>query len=284
VSAKILTRRNATTIEIAKRTLAGIRAGDVFGRAAQLAYYFFLALFPFLICVIASLSMFGTADRGRYLIFGLLVRFLPAPAFQLISATFSQIIEAGGPLKMSFGIVFSLWSASMGMSAIMDTLNGAYKAVETRSLAKQYAVATCLTLAVALLLVVSILVVLLGEEIAGRPSFGVLGWIAVKILQWILGFASLLLTLEVIYYFGPNIKNRQWKWITPGAIASILLLAIVSLGLRIYLRLSGSYGSAYGSLGAVIVLLLFFYVSGVAVLFGGVLNGILEDVGRDKEM
>jgi membrane protein len=101
----------------------------VLGRAAQLAYYFFLALFPFLICVIASLSVFGTADRGRSLIFGLLAHFLPAPAFQLISITFSQILQVGGPLRMSFGIVLSLWSASMGMSAIMDTLNAAYKAV-----------------------------------------------------------------------------------------------------------------------------------------------------------
>ena len=99
--------------EIATRTWAEMRADDVFGRSAQLAYYFFLALFPFLICVIASLSMFGTADRGRTLLLNLFERFLPMPAFQLISTTFDEIIRSGGPLKMSFGILGSLWSASM---------------------------------------------------------------------------------------------------------------------------------------------------------------------------
>jgi membrane protein len=171
----------------------------------------------------------------------------------------------------------------MGMSAIMDTLNAAYKAVETRSVPKQYAVAVGLTFCVGSLLVVSVLAVLLGDEIAGRLSFG-LGSMAWRILQWILGLASLLFVLEVIYYFAPDIKNRRWRWITPGAIASILLLVTVSLGLRIYLRVSGSYAAAYGSLGDVIVLLLFFYVSGVTVLLEGVLNAVFEDPGLRKKV
>src|SRR5581483_2107314 len=108
-----------TLKETVSRTWQGIRADDVFGRAAQLAYYFFLALFPFLIFVIATLSVFGTADRGRAVLFAVFARFLPPAAFQLISQTFTDIIKASGPLKMSFGIVFSIWSASMGMSAVM---------------------------------------------------------------------------------------------------------------------------------------------------------------------
>src|SRR5215467_1471735 len=124
--------------EIAQRTWAEIRADDVFGRSAQLAYYFFLALFPFLICVIASLSVVGSADRGRTLLFDLFERFLPTPAFELISHTFDRLIESSGPLKMSLGIIASLWSASLGMAAMMSTLNAAYNVKETRPLIEKH--------------------------------------------------------------------------------------------------------------------------------------------------
>src|SRR5579864_8739866 len=106
---------------VAKSTWCEILADDVFGRAAQLAYYFFLALFPFLIAVIATLSIFGRADRGRAILFAIFARFLPSEAFQLISQTFVDILKASGPLKMSFGILFSIFSASMVMNAVIDT-------------------------------------------------------------------------------------------------------------------------------------------------------------------
>ncbi len=262
--------------ELAKCTWEEIRADDVFGRAAQLAYYFFLALFPFLICVIASLSVFGNADRGRALLLGLFAHTLPAPAFQLISSTISEIIQSSGPLKMSFGLIASLWSASLGMGAIMDTLNAAYKVAETRSLITQYAVAIGLTFAIAVLMIVSILAVITGNSLAGTlsaPNVLVTAW---KITQWTLGFASLLLAFAILYYFAPDLRNRQWRWITPGGIAGFLLLFGVSVGLRIYFHFFGTYNAAYGSLGAVIILLLCFYMSGVAVLSGGVLNAVLE--------
>jgi membrane protein len=124
-----------TVQEGVRRIWSEIRADDVFGRAAQLAYNFFLALFPFLICVVPSLSVFGNADRGRVLFFGILARMLPPMAFELISRTFDQILQSTGPLKMSFGIVFSLWSASI-MGAVMDALNAAYRIKESRGFLK----------------------------------------------------------------------------------------------------------------------------------------------------
>lgn len=262
--------------EIAKLTWTGIRADDVFGRAAQLAYYFFLALFPFLICVIASLSVFGTADRGRVLLMGLFAHILPGPAFHLISTTVGEIIQQSGPLKMSFGIIASLWSASLGMSAVMDTLNAAYKVAETRSLFKQYAVALGLTLGIAVLLIISILAIVFGNETVGTLSSGNIAVVVWRIAQWPLGLALLLLAFAITYYFAPALKRKKWHWITPGAIAGVLLLIVVSIGLRIYYHFSDTYSAAYGSLGAVIVLLLCFYMSGVAVLSGGVLNAVLE--------
>ncbi len=262
--------------EVAKRTWAEILNDDVFGRAAQLAYYFFLALFPFLIFVIASLSVFGSADRGRELLFRFFAEALPPPAFNVVAKTFDEIIRSSGPLKMSFGIVASLWSASMGMIAIIDTLNAAFKVKETRSLFKEYAVAMGLTVGIALLLVISVAIVVFGDAIINALSPGNIVAISWRIGQWPLVFALILLAFAIIYYFAPNLRNRQWHWVTPGAILAVILWMVVSVGLRIYLHLFSTYSVGYGSLGAVIVLLLWFYLSGVAVLSGAVLNAVLE--------
>jgi membrane protein len=260
-----------------KRVAREIRADDVLGRAAQLAYYFFLALFPFIICVIASLSVFGFADRGRLLLLAVSSYFVPAPAFQLIGTTIDQIIQASGPFKMSLGIAASLWAASMGMGAVMSTLNAAYKVEESRSLFTQYLVAIALTAGVASILIASVVVEVFGDDVIVALSSGVLTLQIWSIAKWPVGLATLAITFEVIYYFAPDVRERDWHWITPGTVVGIFFLAVVSIGSRIYLHYSSSYGAAYGSLGAVIVLLLWFYLSGIALLAGGVVNAVLEN-------
>jgi membrane protein len=264
--------------EVAKRAWQEILADDVFGRTAQLAYFFFLALFPFLICVIASLSVFGVADRGRALLFHFFSQALPPTAFALVNKTFDDIIRSSGPLKMSLGIIASLWSASTGMSAVMDTLNAAYKVKETRSLFKQYAIATSLTVVIALLFVVSVATLVAGDEIVKALALGNIVTMAWKLAQWPLVLALVLLAFQIAYYVAPNLRKREWHWVTPGAIGGVILWVAVSTGLRLYLHFFSSYSATYGSLGAVIVLLLWFYLSGLAVLSGAVLNGVLERI------
>jgi membrane protein len=270
-------------LAFAKLIWTEIRVDDVFGRSAQLAYYSFLALFPFCICVIASLSVFGNADRGRALLEVLFARILPGTADQLIDQTFGEIIQFGGPLKMSFGILASLWSASMGMSALMDTLNAAYRVKETRTLVEQYATAICLTAILTALTVISLLVALFGDLFVGANFVGE-GWLNKSIgltwviARWPLALGTLFIALAVVYHFGPNIVGRNWHWITPGSVFGVVLLAAVSVGLRLYVQYSRTYSAAYGSLGAVIVLLVAFYLASIAILSGGVLNGVLERI------
>jgi membrane protein len=268
--------KGASPIEILKRTWTEIRADDVFGRAAQLAYYFFLALFPFLICVIATLSVFGSADRGRVLLFSLLSRFLPEPAFQLIAETFNQILVKNGPLRMSLGLIAAIWSASLGMGAVMDTLNAAYRIRETRSIARQSLTAIGLTVGMGIVVVLSILTVVVGDHLAATLALPKMISIAWHLVVWPLAIALLLLGFSVTYYFAPDLRGRAWQWITPGAMAGALLLFLVSAGLRIYVYFYNSYSVMYGSLGGVIVLLLCFYLASVALLSGGALNGVVE--------
>ena len=277
MAANLFSLNGVALKEVIRRTWNEIRADDVLGRAAQLAYYFFLALFPFLICVITALSLFGFEDRGRMLLLALLARFIPAPAFHLVGATIDQVIQAGGPLNTTFGVIASLWSASMGMDAIVSALNAAYKLQEGRSLFRQYLLAIELTLGIAVLLIAAVLIVVFGDDVVAALASGNLEFMAWKIAKWPLGFGLLALAFEITYYFAPDVSERDWHWITPGTLAGIFLLIAVSIGSRLYLRYSSTYGAAYGSLSAVIALLLWFYLSGIALLSGGVLNAVLEN-------
>jgi membrane protein len=208
---------------------------------------------------------------------------LPGAAYDLIDMTIAGIIHASGPLKMSFGIIGALWSASMGMNAVMDTLNAAYEVKETRPLWKQYATSSGLTVGITVLLVISVVIVLAGDEIvkaASPPAILAEIW---KIAQWPIALVLILLAFAITYYFAPDLKEREWHWVSPGAFAGVALWIGVSLGLRVYMRFSSGYNAMYGSLGAVIVLLLWFYLSGIAVLSGAEFNGVLEHFATAQE-
>jgi YihY family inner membrane protein len=201
---------------------------------------------------------------------------LPPSAFDLINSTITGIIQASGTLKMSIGIVASLWAASAGMRAIMDTLNAAYRVKESRSLLKQYGVALGLTLAIGTLLVISVVILVSGNTIINALPRGNAAAVIWKVAQWPLALALIFLAFAATYYFAPDLKKREWHWVTPGAVVGVGLWIVVSIGLRVYLHFFNSYNATYGSLGGVIILLLWFYLSGSALLSGAALNGVLE--------
>ena len=201
---------------------------------------------------------------------------MPGEAAQLIGTTINEVIRTSGPVKLSFGVVASLWSASMGMGAIMNTLNAAYDLRESRSVFSQYATAVVLTVVITLLMTICLVAAVFGDDAVAALSSGPSGLLVWKIAKWPIGLALLAGALEITYYFAPDLSDRDWKWFTPGAIAGLIGLALVAGGLRLYFKFSTSYGYAYGSLADVVVLLLWFYLSGIALLAGGVLNAALE--------
>jgi membrane protein len=260
---------------IAKRTWQKTGDDDVFGRSAQLAYYFFLALFPMLIFLISTLGVFpGAGESVRHGMFQFLGQALPAAASELIQKTMDEVTSASGIGKLSFGLIVSLWSASAGMLAIMDTLNAEHGVTEKRSFLRQRVTAVLLTLSVAMLLVLAAAIALVGQAqnvLTGTFSFA---W---KIAHWPIAACCVLGSLALIYYFAPNLKKPEWHWITPGAVVGLLLWLLASIGLRIYLHYFNSYSATYGSLGAVIILLLSFYITGIAILIGGEVNVVIEE-------
>ena len=263
--------------EVFKSTWKEANQDDVLGRSAQLAYYFFLALFPLLICVVTVLGVLagkGAHVQGAVLDF--LASVVPGSASTLIQKTLTEVNQAHATSKLSISLVFSLWSASAGMSAIMDTLNVEYEVHEGRSFIKRNAVALGLTLAAATLLIGAVAIVLAGGPTAEAFSGGVVK-IVIKVVQWPVAIALVLLGFALVYFFAPDVKDQKWHWITPGAISGVALWLAASFALKAYLHFFNSYSATYGSLGAVIILLLWFYVSGASLLFGAEINSVIED-------
>jgi membrane protein len=263
--------------EVLKRTWKEAQEDDVFGRSAELAYYFFLALFPLLICVIAILGVLaGKGAHVQEAVLDFLASVVPGSASTLIQKTLTEVNQAHATSKLSISLVFSLWSASAGMSAIMDTLNAEYEVHEGRSFIKRNAVALGLTLAVAVLLIGAVAIVLAGGPTAEAFSGGIVK-IVIKVVQWPVAIALVLLGFALAYFYAPDVKEQNWHWITPGAIAGVVLWLAVSFALKAYLHFFDRYSATYGSLGAVIILLLWFYVSGASLLFGAEINSVIED-------
>lgn len=261
-----------TITELAKRSWREMNDDNVWGRAAELAYYFLLALFPMLIFLI---SLVGFLPDAQTAIFHALARVMPGDAMKLVSETINDVTSNRSGGLLSFGVLGALWAASGGVTAVMGTLNEAYDAKEERSFWKMRLIAIGLTIALALLVVGGVVLIMFGDKFSAwlAAQWG-LGQSFARVwhaVDFVLGFALVFLGLQVIYYFGPNVK-QAWQWVTPGAVFAVLSLLLTSLLFTLYLRFAPSYSATYGSLGAVIVLMLWLYLMGLVVLIGGEIN------------
>ena len=266
---------------LGKRVWGEIEEDEIFGRAAQLAYYFLLALFPLLLFLTSVIGLvMGTETGLRDSLFNYLGKVLPSSASQLVSSTVFEVTSASGGGKIVFGILAALWAASNGMGAITQALNIAYDVEETRPWWKQRLTAIGLTVALAVLILSALLLVLYGgriaDYVAGNYGLGEMFTMAWKIVQWPIVLAFVLTAFALIYYFAPDVRDQKWIWVTPGAVLGVGLWLLVSFSFRLYLNFFDSYSKTYGALGAVIVLMLWLYLTGAAILIGGEVNSEIE--------
>jgi len=267
---------------LAKRVWQRINDHDLLARAAQLSYYFLLAVFPLLIFLMTLLGYFAAAgSQLRDSLLQYLSTVMPYSAITLVRATLDEVTASRGGGKLSFSLLAALWVASSGMGAISDTLNVAHNVRETRPWWKVRLISVGLTVALAVLILIALTIVLyggkLGDVIANRVGYGEAFKVAWRIGQWPIMLIFIYFTFHLIYYFAPNRPRRSNQWTIPGAIVGVVLWLLISFGLRAYLHFFNSYSLTYGSLGALIVLMLWFYLTGLAVLIGGEVNSELED-------
>jgi membrane protein len=263
--------------ELARRTIKEMQVDDTLGMAAQLAYYFLLALVPAVICLVA-LASFLPPDSIQNTV-AALARFVPGEVVTLLRDQLTSLAQRENQGVLTFGLLMALWSSSAGMVAIVDVLNRAYDIEEARPWWKVRLSAILLTIGVALFIVVALGLVLVGptvaDGLAARLGLGAVFATTWKIVQWPVVFALVALGLGLIYYFAPD-AEQQWEWITPGAVLGTLLWLVASLGFKIYVTQFGGYNETYGSLGAIIVLMLWFYISGLAIIAGAEMNAEIE--------
>ncbi len=246
-----------------------------------------LALFPLLMVLVTILGMM--AERGtrmRELLFYGLANVMPASASELISKTINEVTQGSSGGKLTLGIVLTLWAAAGGTAAMMSGLNAAYDIRDARSWFKVRGIALALTIAISVLVIGTLTVVLAGNWIAdfagSRLGIGGQVLLAWKILQWPAALFFLVLSFALVYYFGPDVKEQHWYWITPGSLMGVLLWLAASFGFRVYLHFFDTYSKTYGSLGAAIILLIWFWVAGLAFLAGGEINAEFAHRGHPE--
>lgn len=265
--------------DIFKRTLKeSFFKDDIFGMAAQLAYYFFLALFPALLFLISLASFFPVANLMDEVV-STLGRVAPPDVLKFLMDQMQKLSNQDNGGVLTFAFLFTLWSSSGAMTSIISTLNAAYDIGEGRPWWKVRLTAIALTVGVALFILVSATLVIAGPELAEKVAAWLhlgnafaLTW---KIVQWPVILILVITAVALVYYFAPD-ADQYFVWITPGAVFATMLWIAASLGVRFYVANFGSYNETYGALAGVMILLLWFYVSGLCILMGAEMNAEIE--------
>jgi membrane protein len=275
-----------TLSQLAHNVFNQIIENDVFGHAAELAFYFLFALFPLILIMMTLFGLFASQRielQDRFLSY--FADVLPSAAFQLLRTVASELATHASGGKLAFGIVSALWGVSGAISTLIKSLNLAHHVNEARSWFKVRAIALGLSALISILLLAALFMVLAGRNFVDWIGRGLrlhpmvlLVW---KVIQWPGAILFVILSCSLIYHCGPNLKERRrWTWLTPGSAFSTLVWLGASFGFRTYLHFFNNYSASYGSLGAVMILLIWLYVAGLAYLIGGQINAVIERAGR----
>ena len=262
---------------------------DIFSSAAQVAFYFSFSLFPLLLFLISLLGLIlESADDLRAELFFYLSKIMPVSAFKLVSQTIQEVTENSTGGKLTIGLLVSVWSASAGVDSLRVALNSVFNLKESRAYWKTKLQSLLMIIILTSMISVSLAAVFYGGKfisfILTLLSIPIPSMYFLVILQWIMIITLLLSVFAMIYNFLPDYKPRQWVWVTPGAITNIVLWLILSYGFRTYLQYYNTYDRTYGSLGAVIILMLWLYLTALVVLIGGVINKSLQEITEAQDI
>jgi membrane protein len=269
--------------ELARRVVAEIQDDDCLGRAAQLAYYFLFALFPFFLFLTTLLGYLPIPDLLDRLL-ETLGQMLPGEAIRLVQDNLRQLVSGQRGGLLSFGLLAALWTSSSALTGIMDSLNRAYDVDESRPFWKVRGLAILLTVGLSVFIVAALVLLTfgpgIGRWIADLVGLGRAFELAWNILRWPVIVGFMVVAMALLYYVAPDVEQR-WQWITPGSVCAVIGWLLASLGFAFYVNNFGSYNATYGSIGAVIILLTWMYLSGLFVLIGGEVNAEIEHAAQD---
>ncbi len=262
---------------------------DIFSSAAQVGFYFSFAIFPLLLFFVSLFAIFlETSGSFKLELFFYLKQIMPISAYELVRNTIEETMQNSSGGKLTLGIIVALWSASAGIDSLRIALNSAYDFKETRAWWKTKSLSVTFTFILTVLITLALGAVFYGWKFASI----ILGWVGIDepapfylvALQWVLTLIVLLVIFELLYNFLPNRIPFRWFWITPGATVGIGLWLILSNSLKTYLAYFNTYDRTYGSIGAVIILMLWLYLTALVILIGGLINSIIEELKTEKKI
>jgi membrane protein len=269
---------------LVRRVYVRLDEHDVFDRAASLSYYFLFALFPTMLFLTALLGLLPVPELMDRLL-EYITRMLPGDAASLLIKTLAEVVKGARGSLVSIGVLAALWGAASGMVSIRTALNVAYGARDRRPWWRQRLDAVALTVWFSLLTLLALLLLVFGERI-GEAVAGALGvgqaftrtW---NFARWPLGTMLALFGITLVYHFAPATPQR-WRWVTPGSAFALMGWLVASYGLRLYVGYFGNYNATYGSIGGVILLMLWLYLSSLALLVGAEINSLIRLAEQDR--
>lgn len=258
----------------ARRVVAGVLRHECMGSAAMIAYYMLFALFPLLLSATSLLAFLPIPNPIHWLL-GLLDSVLPSEAVALMRDSVERAVTRQHSGLFSISLLLTVWAAANAVEAIMQGLNRVQGLRETRPFWKTRGTAILLSVAVSFFAVLGLLGLWFGAQVSrwweNRGGLGPLPVEAWDIARWPLVLGFLVAAVDQLYFIGPAVRPR-WRWVTPGSTVAVLGWVVASLGLSTYVRHFGSYNATYGSIGAVIILLTWLYLTAFFILLGAEIN------------
>ena len=273
-----------TVRELARRVWNEMSEDEVTDRAAALAYYFLFALFPALLFLTSLLGMLPLQGLMERLI-AYAQQAMPGDAASIVQRTLTEIQAGARGGLLSFGALAALWAGSNGMASVITALNAAYGVEDPRPWWKRRLLSIALTFGFALFIISALVLIVfgprIGETVASQLGLGGLFTLTWNILNVPVVIFFVLVGIALVYYFAPATK-QHWRWVTPGSVVGLVLWLAMSYGLRVYVSHFADYGATYGSIGGVILLMLWLYLTGVALLVGAEINAEIEHAAAER--
>jgi membrane protein len=264
--------------DVGKRAVADFIEDDMMTYASAMSYHVFFALFPFIIFLLALLSFLNIPEFFDWIL-QRADTMLPPQAMEQVEEVVGEIQDQRRSGLLSFGMIAMLWTAGLALRSAMNALNRAYNVEEGRPIWKRYGLSLVYTLALMLLLILAAGFMIIGPQwMAALADVVGLEEVVVTMWAWIrlpVAVVLLMLALGLVYYFAPNVKHPL-HLVTPGAVLAVLVWFLASLGFTLYVQSFTDYSATYGSVGAVIVLLFYFFISANAFLLGAEINAVIE--------
>ncbi len=277
--------RSILSLGALRRVVCRVLDDDCPGLAGQLAYFTLFSLFPFLLSLVALAGLVVNDPASLLKVLtDRMQGFLPEDAIRLLDDYIDLTLRGAAPSVLLFGVLATFWSGWAAANAIVKGVNRAYDLQESRPWWKLWGISVLMVVGF-VIVIISLALVVFGPEVGGYvqrltglPATLLTLW---DVMRWAMAFAAVSLAHAVLYYVTPNAKV-PFKWITPGGFAATVLILVSSVGLDLIANL-GRYGQIYGQVGAIMVLMLWLYVTGLMVLIGAEINAVLARMAEERK-